>query len=418
MAALVSCGFAGDLISHEEYRSRRATLRKSLADGVAVLFGRTAKEVDELRSGFFQEPNFYYMTGWKEPGAILLLAPKQGNFLPNEILFLPVRDPEQEKYTGRKASVEDENIHTVTGFEHVLPAESFESQLLRFLEFSRKVYTLSGHPAASKLEAMLPLREVADVTETIGRLRLKKSSLELELIQKSIEATVAAHRTAWERIAPGLFEFQVASTLVGTFLEQGCERSAYAPIVGSGPNGTVLHYSTNSRRMDRGELLLIDAGAECSGYTADITRTIPVDGKFTPRQRELYETVLGAQRAVLAAVKPGMTLDRESPNSLTQIARDYIDSHGKDRQGHPLGKYFTHRVGHHVGLEVHDAGKLLTYGPLEAGMVITVEPGIYIPEEGMGIRIEDMLLVTETGARVLSSALPKEPDEIEKAFRR
>lgn len=380
-AVLAGLAFGGDAIPQQEYRARREVLRKSLAGGVAALFGESEKEGDELRSGFVQEANFLYLTGWKEPGAILLLGPPAG-----EILFLPARNSNRERYVGRRASAEDANIRAVTGFEQVLPAESFESP------------------------------QKVDAAEAVGRLRLKKSPREVELIRKSIAATVQAHRAAWRRIRPGLFEYQVAATIVGSYLNAGCERGAFVPIVASGPSATLLHYTAKSRRIGRGELILIDAGAECSSYAADLTRTVPVDGKFTPRQLELYRAVLGAQKEVIRAVRPGMVFDRDAPLSLTRIARDYLNTHGKDRAGNPLGTRLTHLVGHHVGLEVHDAGRLSTSGPLEAGMVITVEPGVYIEEEAIGIRIEDMVLVTEKGAQVLSLALPKEPGEIERAL--
>jgi Xaa-Pro aminopeptidase len=160
--------------------------------------------------------------------------------------------------------------------------------------------------------------------------------------------------------------------------------------------------------MDRGEVIVIDAAARCGGYTSDITRTLPVSGKFTPRQREIYEIVLGAQKAAIAAIKPGATI-----SSLNSTAREYINTHGKDLKGNSLGKYLPHGISHHVGLDVHDPSGAATLAP---GMVITVEPGIYIPEEGIGIRIEDTVLVTENGAKVMSGALPKEPDEVEKAL--
>jgi Xaa-Pro aminopeptidase len=163
--------------------------------------------------------------------------------------------------------------------------------------------------------------------------------------------------------------------------------------------------------MDRGELLLMDVGAECAGYAADITRTIPVGARFTGRQREIYEVVLGAQNAVIASIKPGVAL-----GELTKTAREYINTHGKDLHGEPLGKYFTHGVSHHVGLDVHDATDFSQ--PLAEGNVITVEPGIYIPEENIGIRIEDMVQVTKDGARLMSGALPRDPGEIEKALGR
>jgi len=408
LGACLSAGVATEGIPSEEYRSRRAALRKSLQDGVTILVGRTEKERGELRSGFLQEPNFFYLTGWEEPGAILVLEPEQETF------FIPRRNPEREKWTGRKAAPEDDGIRDVTGFDRVLATETFESQLPSLVESAGKIYSLTEQPAAVRLQALLPLREFADAAPAIAKLRMIKSERELALIQRSIDATVQAHRAAWRRLAPGLREYQMAGAMSSVFFDQGCQRPAFAFIIGSGPNGAVLHYSKNSRRMDGGELVVMDAGAECAGYAADVTRTLPVGGRFTPRQRELYEVVLGAQKAVIAAIKPGATLSKTAPDGLYKIALDYIGSHGKDQKGESLGKYFTHGIGHHVGLGVHDANDPAE--PLAPGMVITVEPGIYIPEESIGIRIEDIVLVTGDGAKVLSAALPKEVTEIEEAL--
>jgi len=259
------------------------------------------------------------------------------------------------------------------------------------------------------LKSLAPLREIAGAAPLIARLRMHKSPAELALIQHSIDVTLEAHRAAWKRAAPGLYEYQIAATMESVYFDHGCARNAYAPIVGAGPDSTILHYSRNGRRMDRGELLLMDVGAECAGYAADITRTIPIGGPFTARQREIYSIVLGAQNAVIAAIKPGLRL-----SDLTKIAREYIATHGHDSHGDSLGQYFTHGVSHHVGLDVHDASDLTQ--PLAESNVITVEPGIYIPEENIGIRIEDMVLVTGDGARLLSGALPRDPGEIEKAL--
>ena len=406
----------------EQYRSRRADLRKALTDGVTVLFGRTEDREEDLRTGFFQESNFYYLTGWQEPGAILLLAPlpqdsKAPGYpararLPREILFLPERDLEQERWTGRRLSPEDPKARELTGFETVVAAEKFESELHNVLEAYAGIYTLTDQPAAARLTQLAPLRKIADAAPAVASLRMHKSPQEIALIQHATDITLEAHRAAWRRAAPGLYEYQIAATMTDVFSEAGCERSAYAPIVGSGPNSVYLHYSRNSRRMDAGEVLLMDVGAECAGYASDITRTIPVGGKFTPRQREIYEIVLGAQKAAIAAAKPGIPISKTAPGSLYRVAYDYINSHGKDLHGQPLGKYFTHGLSHHVGLDVHDAAD--PNAPLEAGMVITIEPGIYIPEEDLGVRIEDVVLVTEHGAKVLSAALPREPGEIEK----
>jgi Xaa-Pro aminopeptidase len=393
----------------EEYRARRAELSQKLHNGVLVLFGGTEKGEEDIRTGFFQESNFYYLTGWQEPGAILLVTPPQ-NDKSYAVLFLPRRQPDQEKWTGRKAGPDDANINQLTGFDTVLPAETFENELRKQLDRYSGIYTL-GKQSIGQLQALAPLRDISDAGQPIARLRMHKSPEELALIQRSIDATIDAHRAAWKRAAPGLYEYQVAAAMTGVYFDEGCERHAYAPIVGSGPNSTVLHYSRNSRRMDRGELLLMDVGAECSGYAADITRTIPVGARFSKRQREIYEIVLGAQNAVIAAIKPGVPI-----RELSKTAREYINSHGQDLHGEPLGKYFTHGVSHHVGLDVHDATDFSE--PLAEGNVITVEPGIYIPEESIGIRIEDMVLVTKDGAKLLSGALPRDPGEIEKALGR
>ena len=400
---LAVCAWAG-VVEHaippDEYANRRAALRRSV-DGVLVLAGATEQETGDLRSGFHQESNFYYLTGWTEPGALLLMTPS------SEMFFLPDRNERRERYTGRKVAPGDANTHQRTSFERVLPASAFAEELRKALESGKPLYAVKT-PTAVTLPGVT---DAEDLSKAIGRLRMKKSPAEMKLIQRAIDASIEAHRAAWKRIRPGIAEYQVAATLTATWLEQGCERNAYPPIVASGPNGVILHYAANSRRMDRGELVLIDAGAECSSYAADLTRTLPASGKFTPRQRELYEIVLGAQKAAINAVRPGVTFRGEK--SLYQAALDYMNTHGKDRNGKPLGQYLLHGVSHHVGLDVHDAGDVAA--PLEEGMVITVEPGIYIADENIGIRIEDMVLVTADGGRVLSARLPRRAEEMERA---
>jgi len=396
-------------IGLDEYRARRAELSQKLSNGVLVLFGHSDKGEENLRTGFFQESNFYYLTGWQEPGAILIVTPPQTG-KPYAILFIPRRQPDQEKWTGRKAGPDDANISQVTGFDAVEPVESFESELRKQLERYSRIYTI-GEQSTAELKPLAPLREVSSAANMIARLRMHKSPEELSMIQHAVDVTLAAHRAAWKRRAPGLYEYQVAATMTDSYFDAGCQRSAYAPIVGSGPNSTILHYSRDSRRMDRGELLLMDVGAECDGYAADITRTIPVGARFDKRQREIYEIVLGAQNAVIAAIKPGVPL-----SELSKLAREYINTHGKDSHGEPLGKYFTHGVSHHVGLDVHDATDFSQ--PLAEGNVITVEPGIYIPEESIGVRIEDMVEVTKDGAKLMSGALPRDPGEVERALGR
>jgi Xaa-Pro aminopeptidase len=192
----------------------------------------------------------------------------------------------------------------------------------------------------------------------------------------------------------------------------GSEAEGYAPIVGAGPNSTALHYDKLARKIEDGDIVVLDVGAQFAGYSADITRTLPATGKFTPRQREIYDIVLGAQNAALAALKPGMDMCQKGDKSVYKISYDYINTHGRDLHGKSLGQYYIHGLGHNIGLDVHDPGE--SCKTLAPGQVVTMEPGIYIPEENLGVRIEDDVLITDTGYKFLSERLPRDPDEIEK----
>ena len=409
-AALIFCSVSASAVENiqpSEYRQRRAKVREQLAKekGLLVLFGSTEDERGDLRSRYFQEANFYYLTGWTEPGARLLLTPD------DEFFFLPARNEIKERYTGRKLAPSDKNAVDATGLANVLNTNKFELTLFNKLETAEKIFAILKINKQSQLRRLTGTRAIESAAPLIFPLRQIKSPAELTLLQHAADVSAAAHKAAWLRAASGLFEYQVSATMTNVYFEAGCERSSYPPIVGSGPNSTILHYNKNDRRMDSGEVLLMDVAGECSMYASDITRTIPVNGKFSARQREIYDIVLGAQRAAIAAVKPGMRLAKEVENSLHKIAFDYINTHGKSLKGEPLGKYFTHGLGHHVGLDVHDPGPPIQ--PLVAGNVITIEPGIYIPEEGIGVRIEDVLLVTATGSKLLTASLPSDPDAIE-----
>jgi Xaa-Pro aminopeptidase len=399
---LSAAGLTAAGIAPQEYQQRRAELRKSL-DGVMVLFG--AEEPDDLHTSFFQESNFLYLSGWREPGAIMLLTPQ------TEILFLPARDTRAELYTGRKLGPDESDAPKQTGFDRVMPKAALQSAFLKTLDTASRIYTVASDPRGQKLKSLAVFHDEGDAAQAIARLRMVKSPAEIELIAKATDATVAAHLAGWKKTRPGVWEYQIAAVMMNTYFERGCERSAYAPIVGSGPNSVILHYAANHRRLDSGETVVADVGAECSDYATDVTRTVPAGGKFTPRQRELYEIVLGAQKAAIAAIRPGMSL-RGDGTTLQEVAYDYINSHGKDSHGQPLGKYFVHGLGHYVGLDVHDPGD--STAPLQPGAIITIEPGIYIPEENIGIRIEDIVLVTADGSKVLSAALPREIADIEK----
>jgi Xaa-Pro aminopeptidase len=408
---------------HEEYQSRRARLRAQV-DGPIVLFGFTGHEDASEVAVFFQEPNFYYLTGHDEPGAALVLVPDppagRSYEGPREILFLPPRNLAVEKWEGVKIGPDDPGVAEKTGFEAVEPLSNLPGNLAKLAKLFPDFYTIlppsheEGYPhfteSLAEIRAAAPAAKLKDVAPALYALRQVKSPGEIALLQKAIDSSVDAQLDVMKQMRPGLFEYQIAARMKMIHEWAGCEREAYAPIVGAGFHSTELHYSALDSQIQDGDLVVLDVGGEYGGYAADLTRTLPANGKFTPRQREIYDIVLGAQNAAIAAIKPGARL-YGSPDSLMNISYDFINSHGQDKKGKPLGKYYIHGVSHHLGLDVHDPGD--RNRPLSPGMVVTVEPGIYIPEENLGVRIEDDVLVTADGSQVLSARLPRSAGEIE-----
>ncbi len=409
------------------FHERRARLVSETGDGVVVLFGYGESDVAASTTSFRQNEMFYYLTGWNEPDGVLLLVPRATGSgaaaeMDKEIFFVPAHDYRQEKWTGPKLGPDDSDAPARTGFPTVRKTALFQSELQEALKSFPKIYTEltpqpeSGedcfqHEMVTKLKKLAPFAAFADVRPLVTRVRMVKSQGEISFIRKATEASIEAHLVAMKAVRPGVWEYEIGALLKYEFERRGCEWPAYPPIVGSGFFSTVLHYDQNEKQMQQGDVVVIDAAGAYSGYTSDITRTLPVSGRFTPRQREIYEVVFGAQNAALAAAKPGMFLGRGA-NSLDKIARDYINSHGKDLQGKPLGQYFIHGLSHSVGLNVHDPADYNQ--PLQPGMVITVEPGVYIPEEKIGVRIEDVILITQDGSELLTRRLPRSVEEIER----
>lgn len=403
------------------YAERRAKLRAQV-NGPVVLFGYTGREDASPSYVFNQEENFYYLTGHNQPGAALLLVPDPPNGKafagPREILFLLPRDRQRERWDSPRLGPDDPGVAESTGIAFVQPFSTLRGELEKLATVFPNFYAIlpgatdAGYPHARTwfdwLQQVLPQTRFQNVAGTIGALRQVKSASELALLERTVRLSIDAHLEAMKMMRPGLREYEVAARMEYLHKRGGCEREAYAPIVGTGFNSTVLHYNDVNAEIRDGDVVVLDVGGQCSGYAADITRTLPANGKFTARQKEIYEIVLGAQNAAMAAVKPGTTFAE-----LNRIARDYINSHGKDRNGQPLGRYFIHGLGHHVGLNVHDPGAAR---PLEVGMVFTIEPGIYIPEENLGVRIEDMVLVTESGYKLLTARLPRSVAEVEKGL--
>ena len=259
-----------------------------------------------------------------------------------------------------------------------------------------------------------------DLTSLTMQLRVVKDAGELALLKKASDASIAAQLTMIHSTKPGVTERTIAGKMIATMMEEGCERPSYASIVGAGINSTTLHYSANSATLADGDIMVVDAAGEYSMYASDITRTVPVSGHFTPRQREVYDVVLGAQRAAMAAFVAGKSTindrDHKDPSSLDTVAWTYIHDHGKGLHGEPLSDYWIHGLGHMVGINVHDPSGYPAV--LRPGMVFTIEPGVYIPQEKIGVRIEDVFVVGQDGKLIdLIANLPHTADEIEAAMR-
>lgn len=416
-----------------DYRARRQALAVRANGGAVLLFASVEAEGPNDLYGYRQDDSFFYLTGWQEPGAAVLIvsaaeAKADAPARPyTEVFFLPDHNFSQEKWTGPKLGPENPDATRITGFDHVEALDNLRASLVRLLPQSATVYTdvvADGETSNSvtplawlKRANSFPVRtSFSDVRPLLSSLRTYKDAGEIERIRKATDASIAAHWAAMHTVKPGVTEREISALMQYEWGKRGCERPAYSPIVGSGFYSTVLHYSEDSGTAQAGDLVVIDAAGEYSMYASDVTRTLPINGKFTPRQREIYDIVLGAQQAAIAAFKSGKShLHKDQSDSLYNIAYEYINSHGKDLHGQPLGKYFIHGLGHYVGLGVHDAGDYEV--PLAPGTVFTIEPGIYIPEEKLGVRIEDTLYVDRDGKLIdLVANLPHTADEVERAM--
>lgn len=395
---------AGDF-PPEVYRERREKLMKRLGDGVAVLYSRG----EEDRDGFLQDSDFHYLTGVADPGAVLVLSP--GERVYKEWLFLKPRDPDDERWHGERADIGDA-LRKATGFERILRTTALNARMVALLRNTHTLHQINqadlGKTAPErelygKLSAAIPGVDIKDRTDLLPYLRSVKEPRELERMERAVAATLSAHRAAARAIRPNVQENWVEGLIGLEFKRAGAVRPAFPSIVGSGRNSTVLHYPKHDQAIAPGSLVVVDIGADYGHYAADVTRTYPADGRFTAEQRAIYEVVLRAQQAAMDLIRPGAYYE-----DLNRKAEQVIAAAG-------YRDYFIHGLGHFVGLDVHDSG--LYSKPLEAGMVITVEPGIYIPHKALGVRIEDEVLVTPKGYRLLSGGVPRDPAQIEKLMR-
>jgi Xaa-Pro aminopeptidase len=452
LAAAGAGATAPDPVPMPEYRERRIrlaeALREELAPGaLGVLVLHSAPEPVNL--AYRQESNLYYLTGTEIPRSTLVLLFRRGSGGGRksgpegyaEYLYLPSRDPRQERWSGTRPGAgalrpddlqpDEERLETMrlTGFDRP-PEEGFpprhfprgpiegagdlSGHLVRLLSGAGALFHLAdpvapGDPLSGDLAFLRDIRDrfpslpIRDPAPALARLRSIKSEAEIRQLRHAVAITCRAHAAAMRRVAPGVPEYQVQAEMERQFTFEGARRPGYPSIIGSGENSCVLHYDASERTLGSGELVLMDAGAEFRRYSADLTRTVPVGGRFSEEQLKIYRVVLAAQTAAIAAIRPGVPFPE-----IDRTARKVITAAG-------YGAYFTHGTSHFIGLDVHDAGD--TGGSLRPGMVLTVEPGIYLPEKSLGIRIEDDVRVTATGAEVLSDCLPRDPHAVEMQMR-
>jgi Xaa-Pro aminopeptidase len=423
------------------HAARRARVLAAMGEGVMLLPAAT----EHLRSGdthypFRQDSDFGYVTGFPEPDAVAVLAPGAEKAF---ALFVRPRDPEQAIWVGPRAGVE--GAVEAYGADVAHPLEALEKELPAWLGKATQVYLPLGRDDAltRRLWALIRyahalrprsgsgpavLRDSGDI---LHELRLRKDPSEIVRLRDTIAIAAEAHQQAMRAARPGMHEYEVEALIDGVFRRRGASAPAYPSIVASGANATILHYTANDRPLGADELLLIDAGSERAGYCADITRTFPTGRRFSPAQRDLYDAVLAAQLAAIGAARPGGNLDDLHTVAVRVLAEALIGlgllegSVDEVVQGEKHKRFYMHRTSHWLGRDVHDVG-LYRVGDapraLEPGMVFTVEPGLYIPADaadvaepfrGIGIRIEDDVLVTADGVEVLSAAVPKQAAEIE-----
>ncbi len=370
-----------------------------------------------------QDSTFFYYTGIDYPDCSLILAPTPDG-KNNELLFIPIVDSEKEKWSGKMLTKEEAT--RISGIKTVHYNDSLTQALFRIQKWRETLYCdldeffphlslTPQHLLLSDLRQRLPGLQQKKLSFLSAPMRVKKRPEEIELIKESLGTVGNALHAVMAKLEPGMMEYQIEAELTYRYLYNGCERHGFDPIVAGGKNATVLHYVQNADSLKDGDLVLIDTGGEYKMYSGDITRVFPVNGRFTDRQKQCYQTVLDVNKAFTKEVKPGLSWD-QLHEIASQITGEIYAKQGfiDDPKSHLKVSY--HKIGHYLGLDIHDVGKAdEVMGP---GAVVTVEPGLYLPEEGIGIRIEDDVLITETGCEVLSEDIPKEIEEIETLMNR
>ena len=432
-------------VSNSEYRVRRNRVISSMeSNSLAILSAAPSRLRNrDTEYPFRQNSDFFYLTGLEEPEAILVLISNRSGG--EAILFLKDRDPNQELWTGESLGIE--NATTTIGIEEVYPIDALHSTLPELLTGVDRIYVTLGEYSDFDQQFLSMINDIrliesggASAPETLVSFkkilheqRLYKSNSEIGLMQRAADITTKAHLRAFERCQPGISETQLEAELIYEFMRHDARFAAYPSIVGSGKNACVMHYVRNDSILVDGELVLIDAGCEFHNYASDITRTIPINGRYSSEQKAIYEIVLDAQNRAIDSATVGSNFNTPHEIATEVLAQGLLDlgllqgSLDEVLEEESFKRFTLHRTSHWLGLDVHDVGDYRIRGdwrPLEENMILTVEPGIYIPNtenyadieerwRGIGIRIEDDVLIEKQGNRILSAALPKELEAIE-----
>jgi Xaa-Pro aminopeptidase len=429
-------------VTAAEYARRRRALLKAIGSKSLAIIPAAHESVRnrDVHYPFRQSSDFAYLTGFPEPDALLILAP--GRAEGESILFVRPRDPEREQWDGARAGVE--GAVSDYGADQAFPLEDLDAQMPGLLDgrsplhfpigaapdFDARVIGWVNQVRAGVRKGAVPPETFVTVESVLHEQRLRKSPAEMKLMRRAARISAEAHRQLMRICRPGLAESDLETEFLHKCAVRGARFQAYPPIVAGGPNACILHHVENRAPLRDGDLVLIDAGCELDGYASDITRTFPVNGRFSPPQRELYDLVLEAQQAAIAKAKPGNRWIDPHEAALKVLTRGLVSLGVLQGKPSKLVKdeaykpYYMHRTGHWLGMDVHDVGHYKVDGEwrlLESGMVLTVEPGLYMPGTDevpepmrrIGIRIEDDVLITRDGNEILSAGAPKEPDEIE-----
>ncbi len=425
---------------------RRQRVIDSIAPGAMVLFAApVVYRNNDVEHEYRQDSDFYYLLGFDEPESVVVLATGDK---PRCILFLRERDATRETWDGPRLGVDA--AVSALGIDEAYPIAELAARLPDLIAGCESLYHALGNNTAADELIMTTLRKlrstarkggswptsIVEPGKVLHEMRLQKDAAEIAALERAIDITEHAHRAVFQMARPGSWEFELEAALLAEFRRNGAQRVAYGPIVASGVNATVLHHRSNDRQSMSGELILVDAGCEFDYQSADITRTFPVDGRFTALQRRAYDVVLSAQQQAIDAVTPGATLDAIHDLTIRVLSEGLLSLgvlQGEVQSVIDNGdykKYYMHRTSHWLGMDVHDVGRYhvsSTPRPLRPGMVLTVEPGLYFPADdaavseglrGCGIRIEDDILVTDDGRRNLSLGIPKLPEAIEAIMRK